>query len=40
VNSIEHEAAHVAFGIPSRDEGSEAAVDGHVRECRGGQPKG
>jgi len=34
MKSIEHEAAHLAFQIPSRDESAEKAVDQHVRECR------
>jgi predicted unusual protein kinase regulating ubiquinone biosynthesis (AarF/ABC1/UbiB family) len=34
LRSIEHEAAHVAFQLPSRDASSEVAVDRRVRECR------
>ena len=33
VRSIEHEAAHVAFQLPSRDANSEVAVERRVREC-------
>jgi predicted unusual protein kinase regulating ubiquinone biosynthesis (AarF/ABC1/UbiB family) len=33
VRSIEHEAAHVAFQLPSRDASSESIVDRRVREC-------
>jgi hypothetical protein len=32
--SLEHEAAHIAFSIPSGDRAAEADVDQHVRECR------
>jgi predicted unusual protein kinase regulating ubiquinone biosynthesis (AarF/ABC1/UbiB family) len=34
VRSIEHEAAHVAFQLPSRDANSEVVVERRVRECR------
>lgn len=45
VHSIEHEAAHIAFGIPSGTEASEAAVEVQVGECqasgaRAGQGRG
>jgi hypothetical protein len=33
VRSIEHEAAHVAFVLPSRDAGSESVVEQHVNSC-------
>lgn len=32
--SVEHEAAHIAFRIPSGEAGDEALVDSHVRQCR------
>jgi hypothetical protein len=34
IRSIEHEAAHVALQIPSRDDSAEKAVDLRVKECR------
>jgi hypothetical protein len=36
--SAEHEAAHLAFHIPSRTPADEAAVNGHVRACRAASP--
>lgn len=33
LRSIEHEAAHVAFKLPSRDATSEADVDRRIRQC-------
>ena len=38
LKSIEHEAAHVAFQIPSRDYAAEAAVDRQINECRAPGP--
>ncbi|HEY3285774.1 MAG TPA: hypothetical protein VGJ96_01490 [Gemmatimonadaceae bacterium] len=35
VHSVEHEAAHIAFAIPSGAPFNEALVDERVRECRG-----
>lgn len=32
--TVEHEAAHLAFHIPSHGPEDEAAVNGHVRACR------
>ena len=34
--SVEHEAVHVAFRIPSGQAADEASVDRHVQECRTG----
>jgi hypothetical protein len=34
VHSVEHEAAHIAFAIPSGQERSEALVNERVEECR------
>jgi hypothetical protein len=34
IRSVEHEAAHLAFSIPSGQESHEVSVDGHVAECR------
>jgi hypothetical protein len=34
IRSMEHEAAHVAFVLPSRDPISESVVDQHVTGCR------
>jgi hypothetical protein len=35
LRSVEHEAAHIAFAIPSGYQGGEAAVDDRVNACRG-----
>lgn len=34
VQSVEHEAAHIAFAIPSGDQWTESQVDARVGECR------
>ncbi|HVT39027.1 MAG TPA: hypothetical protein VHE78_08275 [Gemmatimonadaceae bacterium] len=34
LRSLEHEAAHIAFGIPSGDRTTEADVDQHVNRCQ------
>jgi predicted unusual protein kinase regulating ubiquinone biosynthesis (AarF/ABC1/UbiB family) len=36
LRSIEHEAAHVAFQLPSRDASSETLVESRVRQCSAG----
>jgi len=38
IRSVEHEAAHIAFAIPSGEQSNEASVNSHVGECRVGSP--
>lgn len=40
VHSAEHEAAHIAFAIPSGQEWNEALVDERVEKCRAGTTPG
>jgi len=40
VHSVEHEAAHIAFSIPSGHEWNEALVDERVGQCRAGATSG
>ena len=40
VHSVEHEAAHIAFSIPSGREWNEALVDERVGQCRASTASG